>query len=200
MEIKNKMNNRLIKVILMFLFVTKISAQSEGIVAIDTTTERYLKTYSKIDLSFSGLGFAIETPISDRVLLEFAVGLGAGYKVNEDFKYRMYFNDPAIYSSVAAKYYINKKTQVKKGTSERLNSGNFFALKSKYVTPTLRDSKTWDTMLVALHWGLQRNIGKHFVYQLTLGIGGAIDMDDKTSTHLTLYPDVNFRFSYILPF
>lgn len=169
-------------------------AQSEG------ETERYLRTYSKVDLSFSGLGLSIETPISDRVLFEAAGGVGAGYKVNEDFKYRLYFDNPSLYASVNAKYYIRKDMRVQKGSAERFNSGNFFAIKAKYTTPTLHDAKTWHTMLAAVHWGLQRNMGNHFLFQITLGVGAAIDLDNKTTTHMTMYPDANIRFSYILPF
>lgn len=188
------MNYKIATTIVLLLFTTYVYSQSEA------NTERYLKTYVKADVSFSGLGLSLETPFSDRVLFEVAAGAGAGYKVNEDFKYRMYFDNPSLYASLHAKYYINKEMQIQKGAKQKFNSGNFFALKVKYTTPTIHNERTWHTMLAAFHWGLQRNLGKHFIYQLTLGVGGAIDLDNKTTTHLTMYPDANFRFSYILPF
>lgn len=194
LEIKIEMKNNFLILGVLFLILSSSNLLAQE------DTERYLKTYSKVDLSFSGIGLSIETPISDRILFEAAGGVGAGYMVNEDFKYRWYFDNPSFYASAHAKYYIRKDMRVAKGTSQRFNSGNFFALKAKYTTPTLHDNKTWHTLLAAVHWGLQRNIGEHFLFQLTLGVGGAIDLDNKTTTHVTLYPDANLRFSYILPF
>lgn len=155
------------------------------------------RTQGKVDFGFSGLGLSIETPASENILLEFAAGLGAAYQVNEDFKYRFYFDDPAFFATAHGKYYYIHTDQEK---TNPLNSGNFFGIKVKYASPTLRNEKMWHTLLTGFHWGLQRRLGNHFLYQLDLGVGAAIDIDSKTTTKMTLFPDANFRFSYVLPF
>ncbi len=113
----------------------------------------------------------------------------------------MYFDSPAVYASVHGKYYYNQEDRLRRSRPLSFNAGNFFGVKAKYTTPNLAgEAKTWHTMLVAFHWGMQRKMGRHFLYQLTIGVGGAVDLEDKTTTHVTLYPDFNFRVSYVLPF
>lgn len=163
--------------------------------------EGALGTFAKIDFGFSGLGVSFDTPLSDKVLLEFGAGLGAAYQIDEDFKYRLYFDDPAFFATAHAKYYFKQKKVIdNKGRNVSFNTGNFFGIKVKYASPTLHDEKMWHTLLTGVNWGLQRKLGKHFLYQLNLGIGAAIDIDSKTTTHMTLFPDANFRLSYVLPF
>ena len=90
--------------------------------------KKYLTTLGKIDLGFSGLGLSFETPTSNKVLLEIAAGAGAGYKINEDFKYRLYFDNPAIFASVHMKYYFNQQDRIDKGRPISYNAGNFFGI------------------------------------------------------------------------
>lgn len=198
------MKFKLTLVLVALLIVTNIFAQVEDKTSSElsiASTENTFKTYGKVDLSFSGLGLSLETPISNVIMLEVAAGAGAGYRVDEDFRYRMYFDSPSIYGSVHGKYYYNQALRTERGRSVNFNAGNFFGVKAKYTTPNLvGETKTWHTMIAAFHWGMQRKMGRHFMYQLTVGIGGAIDLDDKTTTHMTLFPDFNFRVSYVLPF
>lgn len=189
------MKQRLIFISILLLIVSAIFSQEIG-----EQRSKYLKTQGKIDFGFSGLSLSLETPVSNKVLLEFAAGLGAGYKVNEDFKYRMYFDDPAFFGSAHMKYYYNQQDRVDAGRPVSYNAGNFFGIKAKYTSPTLKDQKTWHTMLIGFHWGMQRKMGKYFLYQFNAGIGAAVDLEDKTSTHVTLFPDLNFRISYVFPF
>lgn len=190
------MKYRLIIVGVFMLFSLLSAAQNDS----EKSNAKYLKTQGKVDLGFSGLGLSIEKPISEKVLLEIAAGLGAGYRVDEDFRYRMYFDDPAVFGSVHMKYYYNLQDRVNRGRPVSNNAGNFFGLKAKYTSPTLHEEKTWHTLLTGFHWGLQRKMGKYFLYQFNIGIGAAVDLDNKNSNHVALFPDFNFRISYILPF
>lgn len=181
--------------ILLVISVLPFFAQDESKVS-----KRYLETLGKVDLGFSGLGLSLETPVSDKILLELAAGLGAGYRVDEDFRYRMYFDDPAAFGSVHMKYYYNQQKRVDRGRPVSFNAGNFFGIKAKYASPTLDEKKTWHTMLVGVHWGMQRKMAKYFLYQFNVGVGLAIDLEQKNSNHITPFPDINFRVSYVLPF
>lgn len=188
------MKFRLIITSILFLIISPLCAQNED------AEVRYLVTQGKVDLGFSGLGLSIETPVSNKVLLEMAAGLGAGYRVNEDFRYRMYFDDPAAFASVHMKYYYNQERRVSKGRPVSYNAGNFFGIKAKYTSPTLWEKQTWHTLLTGFHWGMQRKMGKYFLYQFNVGIGVAIDLENKNPNHITPFPDLNFRISYVLPF
>ena len=162
--------------------------------------ESHLKTSAKVDFGLSGLGLSLDKPFSEHVLLEVAAGLGASYQINEDFKYRLYFDDPAFFATIHGKYYYKQDKVYEDGKNASFNSGKFFGIKVKYTSPTLRKEKMWHTLLTGFHWGLQRKLGKHFLYQLNIGVGAAIDVDSKTKTHVTLFPDANFRFSYVISF
>lgn len=166
----------------------------------DVKVEKHLATYGKIDFGFSGLSLSFDTPLSEKILLEAALGLGAGYEIDEDYKYRFYFEDPAFFASLHGKYYYKQNRILDGDKNVSFNSGNFFGVKVKYTSRTLRKDKLWHSLLTGFHWGMQRKLGKHFLYQLDLGVGAAFDIDSKSTTHMTLFPDANFRFSYVLPF
>lgn len=161
---------------------------------------RYLSTNLKVDAGFSGIGLSVETPLSDYVLFEAAAGLGAGYRINKDYVYRFYFDNPAFYSTISGKYYYNQQSRTDNGKSTRFNSGNFFGFKVKYASPTLSEKKTWNTLLTGFHWGLQRKIGTYFLYQFDIGIGASFGIDPKATQMMTLFPDMNFKISYVIPF
>lgn len=159
-----------------------------------------MKSFSKIDFGFSGLGVSYETPLSEKFLFEVGAGLGAGYIIdNETFNYTWYLDDPSAFLSVHGKYVYNRHTRVKKGKSLNLNSGNFWGLKMKYTTPTLRYSFNSESLLIGLHWGIQRQLSSHFSYQLQTGLGYGLDVSQYNMGG-RLFPDINIRFSYVLPF
>ncbi|MDR0825327.1 MAG: hypothetical protein LBN74_09555 [Prevotella sp.] len=159
-----------------------------------------LKSYGKIGFGFSGLDVSWDIPVSDKILFEAAAGLGAGYFISSgDYNYKWYLDDPVAFFTLHGKYYINRTKRLKQGKSIDLNTGSFIGIKAKYVTQTLRYSFNWKTLLIAAHWGMQRPIGKHFSYEFYAGLGYAVDMSEYNDGGC-LYPDLNIRISYILPF
>jgi len=170
--------------------------------AITATAQKdtMLKSYAKIGLGGSGLDFSWDVPVSNKILLEAAAGLGAGYRIEEtSFNYTWYLDDPVAFFTLHSKYYYNRAKRLNKGKSIDFNSGNFFGIKAKYAIKTLRYSGNRESLLVAAHWGIQRTFGKRFTGEFYVGLGYACDMSENKYGG-TIYPDANVRFSYVLPF
>ncbi|NDW08181.1 hypothetical protein [Dysgonomonas sp. 520] len=164
------------------------------------TDDAALKNNARVDLSLAGLGITYEQPVSKKILLEGSIGLGAGYWISSgDFNYRWYLNDPVAFFSLGGKYFYNRQKRLENSNSLLFNSGNYFGIHAKYTTKTLRFDDNWETMLIGAHWGIQKSIGKHFSWGLNLGLGYAFDMSSYKDGG-SLYPDINVRISYILPF
>lgn len=159
----------------------------------------FLKPTIQADLSFSGLGFSGNIPLSQAILFEVGAGLGAGYRINEDFKYYLYLDNPAVYANLHAKYYYELKKNRAKDRNRKFNSGNFAGLQVQYTSPNISEQVAWNTLLTSVHWGMQRQLYKRFVMQLTLGVGVAMNLDFSETTNVSLFPDVNFKISYVLP-
>jgi hypothetical protein len=49
-------------------------------------------------------------------------------------------------------------------------------------------------MLANLHWGIQRALGKHWAFNCHAGAGYALDIDYDFGT---IYPAIDFKFSYV---
>ncbi|TAG08466.1 MAG: hypothetical protein EAZ41_10295, partial [Sphingobacteriia bacterium] len=104
---------------------------------------------------------------------------------------------PAFYFSVTPKYFYNRTSSSIKGKSTLFNSGNYFGLRLKYVTPNDRQSDlTRNSILTNIHWGIQRAIGNNWTLNSHLGLGYAQDIDYSFGT---IYPAFDFKVSYIIP-
>lgn len=163
-----------------------------------------LETFEKIDLGINGLNVTVETPLSKKILGEFAIGVGPSYDFHDDdgltnsMDYHWAILEPSFHASAYGKYYYNREKRLSKGKSLLLNSGNFVGLKVKYVSKSLSSPQFYtNTILANLNWGLQRNIGKHWTYSFSTGLGFGYNMDDSYSM---FYPALDLKISYVLPF
>ncbi len=163
-----------------------------------------LKTYEKIDVGINGFGLALETPLNQKILSEFYIGLGPSYDLHEDISINHSMSwhwtllEPSFHASVYGKYYYNRENRMAKGKSLLLNSGNFIGLKVKYISKSLSDPSYYsNTILANLNWGLQRNLGKHWVYDFSFGLGYGYNMDNPYSM---LYPALDLKIAYVFPF
>jgi hypothetical protein len=168
------------------------SAQSSG-------EQTKLRTLTKLDLGLQGVGFTFEPRLSKNMTMELSAGAGGGYNVSEsEFHYEWNLFDPAFYFSVTPKLYYNRLKRMNKGKSIRNNSGNYFGLRIKYTTPSLSgDTDVWETMLMNIHWGLQRPLGYRWTFNTSFGVGYAADAADVSDLYGTLYPALDVKFSYV---
>jgi hypothetical protein len=160
-----------------------------------TNNETDLKSLTKLDLGLQGLGLTFEPRIGRTVTTEFSAGVGGGYSIgDESFDYEWQIFNPAFYFSATPKFFYNRQKRIEKGKSVKLNSGNYFGLRVKYTTesidpqPNIRES-----LLINLHWGLQRSISNRFSLNAHIGAGYAQDLNSQIGT---IYPAADFKISY----
>ena len=162
--------------------------------AFGQNTDIKLSRLAKLDLGGQGLGLTYEPRLSNKMTVDISAGLGGGYDIAEQ-SIEINYVKPAFYFSLTPKYFYNRKSRIEKGKETRLNSGNYFGLRLKYVAPNDRKSDlTRNSILANLHWGIQRAIGNHWTFNSHIGVGYAQDIDYGFGT---IYPSIDFKFSYI---
>ena len=87
----------------------------------------------------------------------------------------------------------NRDKRESKGKGLNNNSGNYVGLQGKY---SFGDRGFFDlnrAILTEIHWGIQRNLGQKFTFNLHLGLGHIADLDLKQGS---LTPTFGLRFGY----
>lgn len=154
-----------------------------------------LTSIKRIELGLQGFGVGYEHPIGNRITLDMAVGAGGAYWVEPgSLTYSWSLLQPALYVSVTPKWYFNREKRQRKGKSLALNAGNYLGLRTKMVTANSdRVDPTFPTLLMNLHWGLQRPLGGRWLFQTHAGVGVANNLSQRGTM---VYPALDFRFSY----
>jgi hypothetical protein len=131
--------------------------------------------------------------------MELSLGAGGGYEIAENnFSYTWNILDPAFYFSANPKFYYNRQKRVEKNRRSDLNAGNYVGFKIKYTTIAIDEAPgIYDAILMNIHWGLQRAMGKRWLFNAHFGGGYAVDATDLNKINGTLYPAVDIRFSYV---
>lgn len=158
-------------------------------------SETELSSLAKIDIGLQGIGFTYEPKISNKIIIDLSAGAGGGYDISER-SITYYVLKPAFYLSLTPKYFYNIQARIKKGKNTQFNAGNYIGVRLKYVTPL--DGKTdaiRNSILTNIHWGMQRGIGNHWLFNAHIGVGYAEDIDYHYGT---IYPSLDFIFSYII--
>jgi hypothetical protein len=156
--------------------------------------ENKLSSIAKIDLGLQGIGFTYEPRISNGVTTDLSAGIGGGYNIAEgSIDYQLL--KPALYFSATPKYFYNIKKRINQGKTVRYNSGNYVGVRFTFNTPLYKKSDIIrNSILANIHWGIQRAISNHWTINSHIGIGYAQDTDYNFGT---IYPAIDFKFSYI---
>ena len=156
-----------------------------------------LSNLMKIDLGLQGIGLTYEPRLSKKITVDLSAGAGGGYDIAEgSIKYRIYFFKPAFYFSVTPKYFYNRHSRSLKEKTTYLNSGNYFGIRLKYITPNDKKTDcTRNSILVNAHWGVQRAFDSHWIFNAHAGVGYAQDIDYGFGT---IYPSIDVKISYAL--
>ena len=181
------------RIIFLLFFLTSISLSF----AQNPKNTNELRDLTKLDLGLQGIGFTFEPRISNKATMDLSVGSGGGYNVSEErILYKWNLFHPAFYFSATPKWYYNREKRIQAGKNSEYNSGNYIGLRLKFVTGAfgLIDYNR-NSLLINAHWGLQRAIGDRLTINAHAGAGYAQDVDAKYGT---IYPSVDFKFSYIL--
>jgi len=155
-----------------------------------------LNQFARINLGLHGIEATYELPISSSIVWENSFGAGMrSYTVNNSVNYRFYLDSPTPYVLSELKYFYNREKRTRKGRSSLNNSGNYIGLQGKYSFGDNRTFRLNKTFLTELHWGIQRPLGKRFIFDLHLGIGYLTDFDFKDGN---ISPTFGLRFGYKL--
>ena len=158
-----------------------------------------LRNLAKLDLGLQGIGLTFEPRVGKNTTIDLSGGMGGGYKIStDDLTYEVDFTNPALYFSVTPKFFYNRQKRIEKGKASLLNAGNYIGLRLKYTTKGLSESSDiYDALLMNIHWGLQRALGRKWTFMTHIGAGYAMDATDLNHVSGTIYPALEFRFSYV---
>jgi hypothetical protein len=162
-----------------------------------STNMAEVRSLTKLDLNFVGIGFTYEPRLAKFITLELSTGAAGGYRIAEgSFEYISRIGFPAFYFSANPKFFYNRQRRVEKGRKTLLNAGNYLGLKAKYTTPSVApDNMENHALLVNLHWGMQRAIGRRWTINTHFGFGYGYDLATNSGA---VYPAIDLHFSYVL--
>lgn len=182
------------KILLVFLLSASVKLMAQE-----------LKIYQKIEVGINGIGMSLEVPISEKIVIEPYIGVGPSYDLSnfgdalaDKMDWHWALLEPSFHGAVYGKFLYNRSGRAKKGKSLLFNSGNFIGAKIKYISKSLSDPQFYtNTLLFNLNWGGQRNIGKHWTYSYSVGIGYGRNLD---YSYGLFYPAFDLKIAYVLPF
>ena len=176
------------KPLLAILFLFSLAVQSQNKISVE-------KSIYGIQTGTLGFWFYNEAKLTNTIALRSEIGLDGGFIAGSNIGF-VYVLAPTVTSE--PRFYYNLKKRSKKGKSILKNSANFLALKFLYVPDLFVISNTRGSVTNSLSiipkWGIKRTIGKHFTYELGLGIGYYIDLDDSRFNDTTA--DLHLRIGY----
>jgi len=131
------------------------------------------KTVFGIQTGLIGIWAHNETRLTNQIALRSEIGFDAGFFGGSNKKTSFLFV-PSI--TLEPRWYYNLNKRKSKSKNIENNSGNFVTLKTTFIPDWFLVSNDDDITVVNQlsiipKWGMRRNIGKHFNYELGFGIG-----------------------------
>jgi len=179
------------------LLLLKFSVSAIFIHAQSVTGADPLTTLYKIELGPGGIGVSSEFKLGQRMTALLGAGAGGGYSIAEgSVEYTWSIFQPAFYFTASPRLYYNRDKRAGKDKSTKFNAGNYIGMAVKFATGnTGGDPGQRPSMLVNGHWGMQRSMGKKWVFDTHFGAGYAWDTNNRFGT---IYPALELKFSYVL--
>lgn len=150
-----------------------------------------------INLGLHGVEFSYELPLSNSFMWENSIGAGMGSSAsnNSSAQYTLDLARPTPYFKSELKYVYNRNKRISKNKSVINNSGNYIGLQTKYSVGNTRYINLNETVLTELHWGIQRSLGKKFLFNFHIGIGALHDFRYNATA---VSPTLGINFGYLL--
>jgi hypothetical protein len=162
------------------------------------------ESFSKLDFGPQGIGPSFETRLGNKWMVDLSLGAGGGYAIlGNEFKYKLSgLSGPEIYFSINPRFYYNRAKRLAAGKSIARNSGNYWGIRLKYVTDKIAENfVVWDALLFNIHWGMQRPVGKRWVFNSHIGPGFGmvyyLFSKDQLPGLNSLYPSIELKISYL---
>ncbi|MGN0020489.1 MAG: hypothetical protein ACI35Z_06825 [Sphingobacterium hotanense] len=196
------------------IFAFLLSIAASGNFAFAQGEDSHLQKLHAIELSpvTPGIRYIYETPVSRKSTFEFTAGLDASLvfeysksyvKINEDRieekeKRFQFYLTPNI--GLAYKFYYNLDKRVEAGKNVDNNAGNYFGLRlinglegwttekvktDAYTMKRQGFSKNYIGFASAV-WGMNRNLGKNFVFNFEVGPGNVFGEDRESEFSIRL--------------
>lgn len=160
----------------------------------DPKSDTKLSSLINLDLGGQGIGLTYEPRLANKMTVDMSTGFGPGYDIAEG-SIGINYGSPAFYVSLTPKYFHNRQRRIDKGKDNSFNAGNYVGVRLKFVAASDKKGVYYrNSMLTNLHWGMQRGMGKHWTFNFHIGAGYAQDIDYNFGT---IYPAIDFKFSYV---
>jgi len=132
------------------------------------------KSVFGIQTGVLGLWVHNESRLADKFVLRTELGFDAGIWANSFYDQTGFLMAPVFV--VEPKYYYNMAKRLEKGRSVSDNAANYLSIKTSYhpdwfVVSNYDNINVISDISVIPSWGIRRNLGKHFNYELGLGLG-----------------------------
>ncbi|RUA11683.1 MAG: hypothetical protein DSY82_03200 [Flavobacteriia bacterium] len=155
-----------------------------------------LTKFGRINLGVHGIEFSYELPVSNKFVWENNLGIGLGMNKNGSIaQYYWAFNKPTPYLKSELKFVYNRNKRILKKRPVHNNSGNYIGLQAKYSFGNKNVYDLDETVLTEIHWGIQRNLGRRFLFNTHIGFGYLWDFDNSSGE---ISPTLGVRFGYRL--
>lgn len=131
------------------------------------------KSVFGVQIGLLGVWVHNEAKLTDKLVLRSELGLDSGIISGSYYDDVGFFMTPVI--TIEPKFYYNLNKRVAKSKNVSGNSGNYVSLKTSYhpnwFVISSEDIIVTDQISMVPTWGIRRNIGTHFNYELGIGIG-----------------------------
>ncbi len=151
---------------------------------------------AKIGIGLHGLELSYEFPLSEKFSIDNSLGAGMGMTdYGAGAEYLLDVARPTPYMRSRLKYIYNIEKRVKKNKNTKHNSGNYIAAQVKYSFGNIKTYQLNRALLTEVHWGIQRDLGGNFLFNMHIGLGYLQDFQENAGD---LSPTLGFQFSYIM--
>ncbi|WP_370391393.1 hypothetical protein [uncultured Winogradskyella sp.] len=162
----NQLQLRLSTIFVGLLLVWSLKSQAQ-----DISVE---KSTFGIQTGFLGVWVHNESRLTNRIALRSEFGLDAAISSNSFVGTRVFIMVPAI--TLEPRWYYNLGRRVSKSKRIDGNTGNFISLKITYHPDIVVGNLPANANLISdvsiiPTYGVRRNVGKHFTYEVGFGIG-----------------------------
>jgi len=132
------------------------------------------KTVFGIQTGFLGIWIHNESKLSKELVLRSELGFDSGIWGRDYYNKIGFLMTPVITLEPRFYYNLNKRNAKSKDITK--NSGNYFSLQTGYhpnwfVISNYKDVSIISDISIIPSWGIRRNLGMHFNYEIGIGFG-----------------------------
>lgn len=155
-----------------------------------------LTNLGKIELGLHGLNIGYEAVVARRWTVELAAGVGGGYMLStEKTHYNFALLQPTVFLKGGARWNYNIDKRAAQGKNVINNSANYVGVQLKYAFERGSYIEYSPALLSEVHWGLQRPLGKKFIFNAHAGLGYINDFRWNLSR---VIPTAGAKFGYVI--